>query len=137
MAWAGGANVKPEIFVCAQSDYKNRRHDRNDYNQSTMEHPRTFDPTECKHAIRHHIGSDNPQPQAFYSSSSSTIIDDIQKQRLLELKQPPFCITKLDPFHYGAFARNTNSQTVKTSTLKKKQSVGTGLYTLLKKIVGL
>ena len=36
-----------------ESDYEYRRHDRTDCHQNTMERPRTLDPTECKHAIRH------------------------------------------------------------------------------------
>ena len=30
--------------------------------------------------------------------------NDIQKQRLLDIKQPPFRITKLNTFHHSAFA---------------------------------
>ena len=82
-----------------------------------MERPRTFDPTECKHAIRHLNGTNYPQLDAF---NSFTFFDDIQKQRLLETKQPPFRITKLNSFHYGAFAWISNSQLVLNSTLKEK-----------------
>ena len=39
----------------------NRRHDRTDYHQNTIESPRKLDPTECKHAIRHLKGINNPQ----------------------------------------------------------------------------
>ena len=51
MAWE--VYVEREKFVCAQSDYKYRCHDRTDYHQNTIERPRTLDPTECKQAIRH------------------------------------------------------------------------------------
>ena len=68
-----------------------------------MERPRTLDPTECKHAIRHLNGTHNPQLDAFNYSNSFTFFNDIQKQRLLETKQPPFRITKLNIYHYGAF----------------------------------
>ena len=71
-AWTCEAYVKREKFVCAQSDYKYRRHDRTDYHQNTMERPRTLDPTECKHAIRHLNGSHNPQLDAFNYSNSFT-----------------------------------------------------------------
>ena len=90
--------------VCAQSDYKYRRYDRTDYHQNTMERPSTLDPTECKHAIRHLNGTNDPQLDAFNYTNSFTFFNDIQKQRLLETKQPPFRITKLNTFHYGAFA---------------------------------
>ena len=83
------AYVKPEKFVCAQSDYKYRCHDRTDYHQYTMEHPN---------------GTNNPQLDAFNYSNSFTFFNDIQKQRLLETKQPPFRKTRLITFHYGAFA---------------------------------
>ena len=116
-AWTCEAYVKREKFVCAQSDYKYRRHDRTDYHQNTMERPRTLDPTECKHAIRHLNGTNNPQLDAVNYSNSFTFFDDIQKQRLLETKQPPFRITKFNTFHYGAFAWITNSQLVLNSTL--------------------
>ena len=119
-AWTCEAYVKREKFVCAQSDYKYRRHDRTDYHQNTMERPRTLDPTECKHAIRHLNGTNNPQLDAFNYSNSFTFFNDIQKQRLLETKQPPFRITKLNTFHYGAFAWISNSQLVLNSTLKEK-----------------
>ena len=49
-----------------------------------MEHPRTLEPTECKHAVRHLKGTDNPQFKAFENSKSFTFFDDIQKQRILE-----------------------------------------------------
>ena len=38
-AWTCEAYVKRGKFVCAQSDYKYRRHDRTDYRQNTMERP--------------------------------------------------------------------------------------------------
>ena len=84
-----------------------------------MERPRTLDPTECKHDIRHIYGTDNSQLNAFDYSTSFTFFDDIQKQRLLETKQPAFRIPKLNTFNYGAFARITNSQLVLNSTLEK------------------
>ena len=80
------ASVKREKFVFAQSDYQYCRHDRTDCHQNTMDHPRTFDPTECYHAIRHLNGTVNPQIFAFENSNSFTVFDDIQKQRLLETK---------------------------------------------------
>ena len=42
-------------------------------------------------------------------------MDDIQKRRLLETKQPSLRITKLNTIYYGAFARVTNSQLVLNS----------------------
>ena len=62
--------VKREKFVCAQLDFKYRRHDRTDYYQHTMERPRTVDLKECKHTIRLLNGTDNPQPNAFNNSCS-------------------------------------------------------------------
>ena len=59
-----------------------------------MECPRTLDPTECKQAIRHLNGTNNPQLDALNYSNSFTFFNDIQKQRLLETKQPLFRITK-------------------------------------------
>ena len=102
-AWTCEAYVKLEKFVCAQSDYKYRRHDRTDYHQNTMERPRTLDPTEWKQAIRHLNGTDKPHFNAFDCSNSFNFFDDIQKQRLLETKQPPFRIAKLNTFHFSAF----------------------------------
>ena len=78
----------------------------------------TLDPTECKHAIRHLNGTDNPQLNAFECSNSFTFFEDFQKQRLLENKQPPFRITKHNTFHYGAFAWITISQRVLNATLR-------------------
>ena len=52
-AWTREAYVKRGNFVCAQSEYKYRRHDRTYYHQNTMERPRTPGLTEFKHAIRH------------------------------------------------------------------------------------
>ena len=77
-----------------------------------MERPRTLDPTECKHAIPHLNGTNNPKLYAFIYSNSFTFFDDIQKHRLLENKQPAFRITKLNTFHHGAFAWIANSQLV-------------------------
>ena len=65
-----------------------------------------MDPTECKHAIRHLNGTDNPQLNAF------------QKQRLLETKQL-FRNTILSNFHYSAFAWITLSNLFLNSTLEK------------------
>ena len=58
-------------------------------------------------------GTDIPYTNAFDYSNSVTFFDDIQTKRLLETKQPPFRITKLNTFHYGAFAWITNSQLFK------------------------
>ena len=132
-AWTCEAYVKRKKFVCAQSDYKYRRHDRTDYHQKTMERHRTLDPTECKHAIRHLNGTNNPQLDAFNYSNSFTFFDDIQKQRLLETKQTPFRITKLNTFHYGAFAWITNSQLVLSSTLKEKAVCWDGYENIIEK----
>ena len=52
-AWTCEANVKRENINCVQSDYENHCHDRKDYNQNTMERPRTFGPAGCKQGIRH------------------------------------------------------------------------------------
>ena len=85
-----------------------------------MERPRTLDPTECKHAIRHLNGTNNPQLDAFKYTNSFTFSNNIQKQCLLETKQPTFRITKLNTFHYVASAWIANSQLVLNSTLKEK-----------------
>ena len=85
-----------------------------------MERRRILDPTEYKQAIRHLNGTDNSQFNAIDYNNSFTFFDDIQKQRLLETKQPPFRILMLNTFHYGAFAWVTNSQLVLKSTLKEK-----------------
>ena len=63
-----------------------------------MESPRTLDLTESKHTIRHLNGTDNPQLKAFDYSNSFTFFDDIQKQRLLETKQPPLEYLNLTHF---------------------------------------
>ena len=84
-----------------------------------MERPRTLDNTECKRAIPHLNGTNNPQLDAFSYTNSFTFFNDVQNQRLLETKQPPFRITKLNTFHYGAFAWIANSQLVLNSTLKE------------------
>ena len=44
-----------------------------------MEFPRALDPTECKHAIRHLKGTDNPQINSFDHGNAFTFFDDIQK----------------------------------------------------------
>ena len=79
-AWTCEAYVKREKFVCAQSGLKNRLHDHTDCHQNTMERPRTLDPTECKHAIRHLNGTDNPQLIVFDYSNNFIFFDDIQKK---------------------------------------------------------
>ena len=114
------------------------RHDRTDYHQNTKKRPRTLDPTECKHAICHLNGTNNPELDAFNYSDSFTFINDIQKRRLLETKQPHFRITKLNTFHFDAFAWIANSQLVLNSTLRERLSVGTAVNIILKiKIAGL
>ena len=112
-AWTCEAYVEREKFVCAQSDYKYRRHGRTDYHQNTTDRPGTLDPTESQHAIRHLNGTNNHQLDAFNYTNSFTFFNDIQKQRILETKQPPFRITKLNA--YGAFAWIANSQFVLNS----------------------
>ena len=62
----------------------------------------------------------NPQLNAFDYSSTFTFFKDIQKQRLLGTKQPPFRVTKFNTFQYVAFAWITNSQLKLTSTIKEK-----------------
>ena len=116
------AYVKRENFVGAQSDYKCRRHDHTDFHKSTMDRPRTLDPTECKHAIRIPYGTDNPQLNAFeYSDFNNSLpLFDIRKQCLLETNQPPFRISKLNTLHYGAFAWTANTQLVLKATLEEK-----------------
>ena len=81
-----------------------------------MERPRTLDPTECKHAIRHLNGTADTQ---LIASIMVTFFCDIQNQRFLETKQPPYSIPKLNIFHYGASASITNSQLVLNATPKK------------------
>ena len=114
------AFVKREKFVCAQSDLKNRRHDRTDYHRITMERTRTLDPTESKHAIRHLIGTENLQLIAFDYRNSFTFFDDIQNNAFVETKETSFPITKLSTFHYGASAWITNSQLVSNATFGEK-----------------
>ena len=111
-AWTCEAYFKCEKFVCAQSDYKYRRQDRTDCHRITRERPRTLDPTEGKHAIRHLDGTDSPQLITSVYSYSFTFFDDIQKPRLLETKQLAFCISKHNTFYFGAFAWIANSQLV-------------------------
>ena len=118
-AWTCEEYVKPKKIVCAQSYYKYRRHDRAEYQQITMELPRTLDPTEYKYANCHHNGPDIPQLNAFAYSNSFTFFDDIQKQRLVETKQPPFRVSKFNTVHTCAFAWIANSQLVLNETLKK------------------
>ena len=118
--WTYKAYLKGKNFICAQSDYKYRVHDRTDYHRNTMDRPRTLDPTECKHAIRPYNGTDNPQLSALDFSNSFTFLVDIQKQRFLETKQPPCRITKLNTFHYGAFAWIASSRPILHATHKEK-----------------
>ena len=66
-----------------------------------MERPRNLDNTECKRAIPHLNGTNNLQLDAFSYTNSFTFFNDVQNQRLLETKQPPFRITKLNTFHLG------------------------------------
>ena len=106
--WTYDTYVKREKIVFAQSDYKNCPHGRTDYHQNPMERPRTLDPTEWKHAIRH------------------------LKQRLLETKQPTFRITKLNTSHSSASAWITNPQLIINAT-PKKVVVGTAIKINLKK----
>ena len=56
-------NVKK--FMCVQFDFKDRRQDRTEYQQNTMECPCTSDPTEYKYAFRHLKGTDNFQLKSF------------------------------------------------------------------------
>ena len=126
-AWTCEAYVKRKKFGRAQSDCKYCRHDRTDYHQNTMERPRTLYPTECKHAIRHLNGTNNPQLDAFKYSNSFTFFNDIQKQRVLETKQPPFRIFKLNTFHYGAFSWIANSQLV-INSFPREKAVGWDSY---------
>ena len=74
-----------------------------------MGYPHSLHCTESKHGRRHLNSTDNPELDAFAHSSSFTFVDDFQRQSLLETKHPPFHITKLNTFHYGAF---TNFQLV-------------------------
>ena len=93
-AWICDAKTKRERFVCAQSDYKYRRHDRTDYHQNTMEHPIILDPNECKRTIRHLNGTGDPELDSYSYNSSFTFFRDIKIQQLLERHQPPFQIKK-------------------------------------------
>ena len=74
-----------------------------------MERSSTLGSNEGKHAIRHISGTDNPDLNAFKNSSSFAYFDDIQSQRFLETKQPPFSITKHSTFqcldHYDTYPR--------------------------------
>ena len=83
-----------------------------------MKRPCSLDPTEFKLSIRHLNDTDKPQLNAVEYSNSITFFEDIQTQRLLEIIS--FRITKLNTFHYGAFARKGNSQLASNSTFKEK-----------------
>ena len=85
-----------------------------------MKRLRTSDPTECKHAIRHLNGTDNPHVNAFDYSNSFSFFVANQKQRFLETKQPPFRDTYFNTFNFGAFAWISNSQQVFNANLKEK-----------------
>ena len=122
-AWTCEAYIKKERFVCAQSDYKYRRHDRTDYHANTIPRPFTLDPTECKNAIRLLNGTDNPQLNSYNYNNSFTYFDDIVKQKTLEEKQPHFKVRKLNTFHYGAFAYITNSRKLVLDAKLKERSV--------------
>ena len=105
-------------FLCAQPEMNYRCNDGTDYHQKSKERPRTLDFTEYERAIRRLNGTDNPQLNAFDYRNSWTFFDDIQRQRLLETRQSPFRITKLNIFQYGAFAWIANFQLVSNSTLR-------------------
>ena len=112
IAWTCEAYAKRERFVCAQSDYKYRRHNHADYQINTMERPLTFDPTECKLAIRHLHGTDNTQPNSYNNNRSFTFSHDIKKQQFLERYQLRFQITRLNTYHSGTFACVHNTDLV-------------------------
>ena len=90
-----------------------------DYHQNIKERPHNLGPTECNHAGRPSNGTDNSQFIVSDYSNSLAFFDVIQKQRLLETKQPPFRITELNTFHCGAFALITHSQLVLNATPKE------------------
>ena len=98
-----------------------------------MDRPRTWDVTECNRASRHLIGTYTHHLQAFGYSSSFTFFDDIRKQRLLEAKQIPFEISKLNP--YRTFAWMTDLQFVSDATPKEKDVCWDRIE--LKRIAGL
>ena len=108
-AWTCEAYTKRERFVCAQSDYKYRRHDHADYHKNTMERPLPLDPTECKLAIRHLNGNNNPQFNSYNYNNSFTFFDEIKKQQRLERYQLRFQITRLNTYHFCTFAYVHNS----------------------------
>ena len=102
-AWTCEAYTKRKRFVCAQSDFRDRRHDPADYHIMTMERPLPFDPNECELAIRQLRGPESTQPNSYNYNNSFTFCDDIKK-RQLERYHPRFQITRLNNYHYGTFA---------------------------------
>ena len=69
--------------------------------ETSMERPRTKDPTECKHDFRHLDGRDIPRLNAFGYSRSFTILQDIQKERPLETNKPLFRVAEPNIYHCG------------------------------------
>ena len=78
-----------------------------------MERPLPLDSTECKNAIRHLNGTDNPQLKAYHYNNSFTFFPDVKQQQLLERYQPRFQVTKLNTYHYGTFAYILNGERVR------------------------
>ena len=136
-AWICNARTKRERFVCAQSDYKYRRHDRTDYHQNTMEHPIILDPAECKRTIRNLNGTGDPELDTYSFNDSFTFFRDIKKQQLLEQYQPPFQIKKLNTPAEGTFVYIVNSHKILKNQNGIKDVCLDKMNTLLKKIAGL
>ena len=97
------AYVKSEKVWCSQTFSSSRRYDRLQWEQNTLELPKTLDPIECKNMIRYLNATDSNELNNYDIQSSFSFFGDTDYQKKNEQIQHPFRVDKLNAWHIGTF----------------------------------
>ena len=97
------AYTKTEKFWCSQAFSSNRRYDRLQWEQNTLELPKILDPIECKNMIRYLNATDSKELNNYNIESSFLFFDDSDYQNKIEQVQQPFRVRRLNAWHIGKF----------------------------------
>ena len=84
------AFIKTEKVWCSQTFTSNRRHNRLDWGQNTLELPKKIDPVECKNIIPYLNATNSKELNNYNMQSSFSFFDDNDYQNKIEQVQRPF-----------------------------------------------
>ena len=84
------AYIKTEKVWCSQTFSSSRRYDRLQWEQNTLELPKTHDLNGCQNMIRYLNATDSKELKKYNIQSSFSFFDDSDYQNKIEQVQQPF-----------------------------------------------